>query len=50
MDRIQLPKATELLPGYSLLFTTTIPEGPGTRLIDLRTMKDRCKLVVFELI
>ena len=32
-------KATELLRGGSLLFTTKLPDIPGTHLIDLRRMK-----------
>ena len=34
-------KAGEPQLGDSLLFTTKSPEGPGTHLIDLRSMKER---------
>ena len=33
------PKATEPLPGDSLIFTTKSPGDPGTHLIDLGRMK-----------
>ena len=37
-------KATELLRGGSLLFTTKFQEVPGMHFIDLRRMKDRVDL------
>ena len=42
-------KATELLQGDSLLFTTQSPGDFGTYLIDLRRMKDHCALITWPL-
>ena len=39
MDAVNCLKAAEPLRGDSLLFTTKLPENPGTRLIDLERMK-----------